>query len=202
MLKLDIFALLFHYPHVAPVVAAAFSSGVGAAVSDKGNQVSAPAGNTDSSGGSVGGAQIGGSLIDSAASSGGLWSSPGIDPGGWLFKNRLRKKAERNAKKMWTKEFDENVRKYNLDYALKELAFRKNYDLNQLQMMYEQDMGRKGMKLQQAQVGSSLKSEAQSRASAEEQQGWLRNDRKKATKMSKAYSRGLVSGLFGRKNGK
>ena len=109
------------------------------------------------------------------------------------------KKSRKLTKKTFDLTFYENNRRWGMEWALQEWATRKGIALEEAQFLYQQKMGQAGLEMEQAQVGSSLRSEAQARGQAEETMRWAREDRAKASRMGKAYSRGIISGLFGGK---
>lgn len=182
----------------APIATVAASAATNAITSNGSDTPPPPAVDDSGSGGiSAGGAQVVGGILQSGISSGGFWGSAGADPAGWLYRNILRRRAERKATRLDTRNFNETVRQYNEQFALKEWATRKGLSMQEAQMIFDQQMGRENLALTKAQIGSSLKSEALSRRVAEQNLSWAKEDREKVKEMSKAFSRGMTMGLLG-----
>ena len=109
------------------------------------------------------------------------------------------RKARKTQQNQFDRTFKENERRWGLEWALKEWSVRKSVAADEAAARYNQEMGRRSMALQGQQVGSQLETEALNRQGAETTMRWAREDREKAAKMSKAYSRGLIGGILGRK---
>jgi hypothetical protein len=132
--------------------------------------------------------------VGSAVGSGSQYS-PIATLVGFIQARRVRKEGARQ----FDTTFKENKRRWGLEWALQEWATRKGIAMDEAVQRYNQEMGRKSMDLQSRQVGSQLKSEALTRRSVETQMRWALEDREKSEKMGKAYSRGVISGILGRK---
>ena len=132
--------------------------------------------------------------VGSAVGSGSQYS-PIATLVGFVQARRVRKEGARQ----FDKSFKENERRWGLEWALQEWATRKGIAADEAAARYNQEMGRRSMALQGQQVGSQLETEALNRQGAETTMRWAREDREKAAKMNKAYSRGLIGGILGRK---
>lgn len=108
------------------------------------------------------------------------------------------RKAREIQQEQFDATFEENKRRFGLEFALREWATRKNMAIDMARQLYNRQYNKAQLNLQTQQVGESLKSSAQSRLQQQTEFGWLKEDREKAKKVSNAYNRGILSGLFGR----
>ncbi|MCP3683491.1 MAG: hypothetical protein GY861_12460 [bacterium] len=111
----------------------------------------------------------------------------------------LKNKGLNQNQKQFDALFDQNKEQFGLQFALKEFATRKGLELEETQMLYNQDIGRQNLKLNQATTREGIKSSSQQRFQQAEQFNWAREDRDKLAKQDKAFSKGLFKGLLGGK---
>lgn len=107
------------------------------------------------------------------------------------------RKNRKQAARQFDLQFNENKRRWGLQFALREWSVRTGMTMQQAQMRYEQEMGRAGMAITERGAASALKTEAIGQEQAEMGMRWAREDRAKAARVSKAYNRGVMGGILG-----
>ncbi len=106
-------------------------------------------------------------------------------------------KDQKQAQANFDKQFEEQKRQFGLTFALKEWATRKNVDMAQARMLYNQKLSGQTMRMSKATTRESLKGAAQQRMQAQKQFNWEEQDRDKQQTLGKAYSSGLMKGIGG-----
>jgi hypothetical protein len=104
--------------------------------------------------------------------------------------------SEERAQKQLDKQFNEDVRRYNLNYALQRYATRKGISMQEAQNIYNQSVSGANLSMNQLQNQSAMKSQAAGRAQDEIQFGWQKLDRDRQMTIARAYARGLAKGLL------
>lgn len=91
-------------------------------------------------------------------------------------------------------EFEENKRRYGLEYAMAQ----RNQKLNEFQQMFNMGVTREQVGQSRASLRSNLASASQDRLMREKQFQWMKEDRDKSKKANIAFSRGIAKGLLGK----
>jgi hypothetical protein len=105
---------------------------------------------------------------------------------------------QEQAQKNFDRTFEENKRRFGLEFALKEWATRKRMELNEAQALYQRQMGSANLQMNRAAMRENLKAGGLNRFQQERQMSWDREDREKSKKMAESYSSGLLKGLGGK----
>jgi len=103
------------------------------------------------------------------------------------------KRTAAESKRRFDQQFQENVRQYGLDFALKDYATRQGISLQKVQMMFNADQ----QKNQNALTAENLKTSALGRGIQQKQFDWMKEDRAKNTAFKKALQKGLATGMLG-----
>ena len=129
---------------------------------------------------------------------GGSSLSEGLSPISTLVGMIQSRKARELQVEQFGIKFEENKRRFGLEFALREWATRKNMALNVARQLYNQQQGFTQMGLRKKEVFEGVRGAAQARLQQEEQFRWLREDREKTKKVAQSYNKGILSGIFGR----
>jgi hypothetical protein len=94
--------------------------------------------------------------------------------------------------------FEENVRRWGVEFALQEFAIRKGISLQEAEIAYRRMAGERQFASDRMAQSSALATAGMSRAQAGQRFAWETADRKKQIQMQKALSKGMIQGLTGR----
>lgn len=145
-------------------------------------------------GSSGGGGGFGGGAGDAASMGLGI-AAQGVGIVNAVDSIIMRHKALKESKRQFDQQFNENVRQFGLEFALKDYATRKGVSFQIAQQLYNSEV--LGMS-KQAQT-ENLKTSALGRNIQSTQFGWEKEDRKKKQNIGTAMQKGLVMGLLGGK---
>jgi len=109
----------------------------------------------------------------------------------------LKNKGLNQQQNQFDSTFFQTEEQFGKSFALKEFATRKGLKLQEAQQLYNQQMGSETLRMQRATTREGLKVSGQDRMQKAEQFGWVREDRDKAKKQDKAFSKGVLKGLLG-----
>lgn len=105
--------------------------------------------------------------------------------------------AEEQHQKNIDRAFEENKRRFGLEFALREFSTRKGIEMQEARDQFNRKQSAQSMRTNKAISKENIKTSALGRYQAETQMSWAKDDREKKEKMAKAYSTGLLSGLGG-----
>jgi hypothetical protein len=94
--------------------------------------------------------------------------------------------------------FEENVRRWGVEFALQEFAIRKGISLQEAEIAYRRMAGERQFASDRMAQSSALATAGMSRAQAGQRFAWEAADRKQQVKMQKAMAKGMIQGLTGR----
>lgn len=181
-----------------PAAAGAVAKGVGGGIGTAGGTAAADAGASSSAG------QIFGAALSNTSAGIDIQTDPTVT----LSRVINIPLAVRNAKmqrlqyekqvEQFDRTFEENNRRFGLEFALRDWATRKNISLQEARQKYNMAMGILGAQQTGASLRSSLESADQSRMIQEKRFQWMKEDREKAKRANIAFSRGIAKGLLGK----
>jgi hypothetical protein len=175
-----------------PAVAAAASSASGGSAA---GGAAAGSSGAAAGGSAAGGAAAGGSAKGVAAN---LLGSSGISidvnamlPWGWadkIYKQKLYANEAETEQQRFDAQFDEDKRRFGLNYALQQFSMRANMSFQEAQSLYQRQAG-------QVQQGMEYQNFAQGMKEKQAAFGWAKEDRATKKKFNDAFTRGLARGL-------
>lgn len=107
----------------------------------------------------------------------------------------MRHKNFKENKRQFDAQFNESVRQFGLDYALKDYATRAGISLQKAQQLYNAQ----NLTMAQTAQTENLKTSALGRDMQSTEFKWAQEDRAKKQGIGKAMQKGLVMGLTGGK---
>jgi hypothetical protein len=153
--------------------------------------VSAAGASGGTAAGSAGGGMAGGTVASSASSGasdfgliGGSLDAVGFSPMGWVDRATARRTREQEQANL-DREFRENMRRWGLDFALREFAARVGITFHLAQQMWNAETTRESLESSDIQ---------QQRARAELEETYRRR------KLARAFIKGFGQGMSGGKN--
>lgn len=174
----------------APVIAAAATEGAaaGTAASTAGSTAAGAASTTGTTtaAGSIA-SYVGGSSL-----------TEGLSPVSALVSMVGAIKSRKESIRQFDAGFEESKRRFGLEFALREWAERQGMTMARARQMYAMQADQQQYGLQLAQAGETMRGQAQSRMQQDTTFNWQKEDRERNRKLSKAYGKGIVQGLFGK----
>jgi hypothetical protein len=117
--------------------------------------------------------------------------SEALSPITSIFNASQTLQQQEENKRRFDLQFAENMRRYGMDFALKEWQIRKNMTLAEAMDAFNK-------KTTMATLKETLQASAQQRRFGEQQQRWLAEDRAKKEKMEKTFTKALFHGMVGK----
>lgn len=105
----------------------------------------------------------------------------------------MRHRNANEQRRQFDQTFDENVRQFGLNYALRDFATRQGVSLAKAKQLYEAET----LALNKQTTAENLRTSALGRQMSATKFAWEKEDRAKQQKRAKAMQKGIVTGLFG-----
>jgi hypothetical protein len=112
-------------------------------------------------------------------------------PWGWadkIYKQKLYANEAETEQQRFDAQFDEDKRRFGLNYALQQFSMRANMSFQEAQSLYQRQAG-------QVQQGMEYQNFAQGMKEKQAAFGWAKEDRATKKKFNDAFTRGLARGL-------
>lgn len=106
---------------------------------------------------------------------------------------QMRHKTFKESKRRFDLEFDEDVRRYGIDSALKNYATREGISMAKAKQLYDAE----NLGLTKQTTAENLRTSAMGRGITATKFAWEKQDRTKRQALGKALQKGIVTGLFG-----
>ena len=112
-------------------------------------------------------------------------------PWGWadkIYKQKLYANEAETEQQRFDAQFNEDKRRFGLNYALQQFSMRANMSFQEAQSLYQRQAG-------QVQQGMEYQNFAQGMKEKQAAFGWAKEDRATKKKFNDAFTRGLARGL-------